>query len=1272
MGLLPELQRAWLSVDNRLFLWRIQESQDLYIYEGLEQLIVSVSLVRARPGFFVDEISWLLVVATPVEILLLAVRLGRAGELALLPTQLAIPSDNVAMLRAVGTRQGRIFLAGKDGNLYELEYGGESGWFAALRGSGEPRRKLRKLKLTGSTLATLVPSWMRAPFQGADEPLLELALDQERQLLYTLSSTNRIEVFDLGADGQAPPVRVASRSGAELSREIANSVPAQGPGAQAATQPLQLVSLHVVPQAESLVVHLVAVSSLGLRLYFTTQRYPTAASTSRPNSLDILHVRLPPASAVPPAGGAGAVGAVVGAGQPLEGVRQVQAAFYGEGLLLLADARQEERDVLLACSLDLAQLASSEGALPSMSSSGAYGLYYTYRQRGIVERMQALQAPIAGRTWALTEVSPPSQTLRELLPTPPPPSSAHELLYSHLLGPRELLALSSGGLSVLRKLRPVDVLYQLLLQSAGRDSDALQSFFDAHGADQAAAMCLTIACARQPSLLFGPADRAAFPEPQVAAWAERAFFRYGGSPSFPVPAPAPAPVAPLPSTALDIQYSAAHQGLCIYASRLLRPFWTLPLAQGTETLQMRPRPQQLAQLTEQLAALHDFLRRNPAFTASAEVLAERERSEGGSMRARVLDLHRLKKADEARKIEARSLQSMQHLLVRALEAAAFASLLHEYGFPELAAQLAPEARQRLVALRFRDLVQANPDAVELARQLGSLAVQRAGQPAVDLLSQRCPSFFSSADHARFQAEELLQRADRAHDDRERREALQAATRLLLRAPLQLKLPEVAWRLRFHRHYQGLAELVLAWARELDPGNLALAYYRDPSGAGPEASQARRLYEARVDAYALLLACLDEIVAPQQAPQVPPPPAPGTLPAATAAGTAAAAAAAVPVRPRPPLEDPARARDELMRSVLSSQDELAQVSLFQWHIEREQAGELLQIASPYLESFLRQRHELDLLWKYYAQQNKPEAASEVLRFVAELPRQELTDEIRRALRMPPGATTLDLETRLAYLSRALAQARAAGRPTLVAELEERLEVGQIQMQILSQLRASAAGDEARRQAARELEQELLDLSALYNRYARRFQLWEACLAILHSASHQDPALVRRIWDELIQAELRQPSDHRLSALRQKLLQLARLYRQSEVVFPLAAIVELLERHSLRLPRDERARLGDAWVLETLLEAGVGHQALFDAYNGLVDGRLTGAETTWVTEPTARLHLLRILYELLRRWRLEDPRGYETRRLALDNAREKYILALQALPDKDLLFRFRALQ
>ncbi|KAJ2825071.1 hypothetical protein FBU31_003811, partial [Coemansia sp. 'formosensis'] len=71
MGLFPEIKRAWITVDHRLFLWNYEDESDFYSFDDQEQIIVSVTLVRPKPGVFVDTIKHVLVVATPLEVFLL-------------------------------------------------------------------------------------------------------------------------------------------------------------------------------------------------------------------------------------------------------------------------------------------------------------------------------------------------------------------------------------------------------------------------------------------------------------------------------------------------------------------------------------------------------------------------------------------------------------------------------------------------------------------------------------------------------------------------------------------------------------------------------------------------------------------------------------------------------------------------------------------------------------------------------------------------------------------------------------------------------------------------------------------------------------------------------------------------------------------------------------------------------------------------------------------------------------------------------------------------
>ncbi|CAN6478217.1 unnamed protein product [Victoria cruziana] len=73
-GIFPEIRRAWASVDNSLFLWRFDKwDGQCPEYSGEEQAICAVGLAKAKPGIFLEAIQYLLVLATPVEVILLLI-----------------------------------------------------------------------------------------------------------------------------------------------------------------------------------------------------------------------------------------------------------------------------------------------------------------------------------------------------------------------------------------------------------------------------------------------------------------------------------------------------------------------------------------------------------------------------------------------------------------------------------------------------------------------------------------------------------------------------------------------------------------------------------------------------------------------------------------------------------------------------------------------------------------------------------------------------------------------------------------------------------------------------------------------------------------------------------------------------------------------------------------------------------------------------------------------------------------------------------------------
>ena len=59
MGILPEINRAWISVDNRLYLWDYTSPCSYTLYNGLSDVIVSVALATPKPDIFTDVVNLL-------------------------------------------------------------------------------------------------------------------------------------------------------------------------------------------------------------------------------------------------------------------------------------------------------------------------------------------------------------------------------------------------------------------------------------------------------------------------------------------------------------------------------------------------------------------------------------------------------------------------------------------------------------------------------------------------------------------------------------------------------------------------------------------------------------------------------------------------------------------------------------------------------------------------------------------------------------------------------------------------------------------------------------------------------------------------------------------------------------------------------------------------------------------------------------------------------------------------------------------------------------
>lgn len=415
-------------------------------FDGLNHVIVSVGIVTPKPGVFVTDVKHLLILTTPVEIVVLGVTFGDSTKISLSPVRsvsvnyeemqlinkpiFLLNTDNVAITTVQGTDDGRVFLGGRDGCLYEIFYQAESNWFG---------KRCKKINLSQGLMSLIVPGFIKA-FSETD-PIAKITVDNTRNLLYILTEKGSIEAWDLGTDYNSVR-RIGRLTQSEICNQAANILKSLD---DTVFKPVTAICPLV--RTESPHFNLIAVTQCGVRFYFSTTSLQTFSNQTmmevqRPHSLYLMHVRIPPGY-TPNAS--------------VSRPNSVHSAFYGLGTILMMSSSQQEKDVLW-----------------SLSSEP-----FPFRQH-LAESTTTLV--LDGQVWAVADNKKKAKGVLK---------DSNLLNSRH---PREVVLLTNHGAHIVTLLKPIDMLKQILLACRGPQHDAVKSYFQSQSEEQACATAVSIAC----------------------------------------------------------------------------------------------------------------------------------------------------------------------------------------------------------------------------------------------------------------------------------------------------------------------------------------------------------------------------------------------------------------------------------------------------------------------------------------------------------------------------------------------------------------------------------------------------------------------------------------------------------------------------------------------------------------------------------------------------------------------------------------------------------
>lgn len=815
-GLFTELNRAFLTIDHKLFLWNYEARDDFITYDDLEDVIISVALVAPKPGIFIDSVKYLVAIATTVEIVLLALIINDDNSIMIGPTHYNVATDNVKMLKIIGTQNGRIFLCGADGCVYEVEYNLQDGWF----GFQKKMRKLNKTAGATSYISQLLPFFGSTP----NDPLIDCVLDRSRNLLYTLSEKSAIQVYHLGREGDQMNQIAVRTDIAQVAQKMV-----QTPGQQWDAKVFQIIHLAPIEESESSSFGLVAITRGGFRYYFTLSS----------DNFKLAHVRFIPLQ------------------ERTSRPSGFQSAFYSRGVCFLIEPRMDA-DVVLGVAPDVS---------PIPQSHRITGQHVT-----LVEKASNVTFE-DGKLWEIAEVPESALTKSQLLSWQGRAKALRqELANQHQQPPRHFMLFSGTSIQMIVKSRPIDDLRSLLAASTG-ESQALSKFKDKYGVAEFCSMCLILATevmpVNEPGFSMFPAK-----DNNLIKAATQAFFTYAGQPSL-----EQGPMGPNIKYSgthdgfvllfARIIRPLARTNLFNNVQKVTR----LQGGQSVAVVEMVPyfNRDQLFEIERKLKNLKQFLVNNN-FGLMKNTEQNQDQPDFPSMRAATLALPQRVVSSEATKLQETSLANLHSLLTRSIEALAFLRELLNYPLGDIVQRfVSPKGTNILSSLVFMRFV-ATKEGVEIHKELVNAIIQLHAESGrqmnvddsiVENLAQQCPSWFSDVDRIRISGLEFLCAAQNMHPQQtqERRELLEASLKKFEQITTHLVeqrlLEGICGRYGYLRYFKGIVKLCLKCARDLDPMNLVLRWHNE-SDLPPDGPSAQ-MQQNRISCYTPICKALTEVI-----------------------------------------------------------------------------------------------------------------------------------------------------------------------------------------------------------------------------------------------------------------------------------------------------------------------------------------------------------------------------------------------------------------------------
>ncbi|VDP69699.1 unnamed protein product [Schistosoma curassoni] len=229
MGVFTLCDKVWVTIDNEIFMWNFEDGEDLAYYDGVNDTIISVSLIVPSAGTLPEHIRFLLCLATPSEIWLLGMMYSNTNSnhtlrmqsscpiLEVMPDPLyCLPTENNYISCIESTPNGRIFLGTREGFLLEMTYSSIPNWDGdSLQPPIGKTGHCTLVNHSVSAFSLLLPSIITSRFHNGDS-ITQLTVDTSRHLLYSRTEDSHLMVYEFSDKISGSFSRLSSLSASDL------------------------------------------------------------------------------------------------------------------------------------------------------------------------------------------------------------------------------------------------------------------------------------------------------------------------------------------------------------------------------------------------------------------------------------------------------------------------------------------------------------------------------------------------------------------------------------------------------------------------------------------------------------------------------------------------------------------------------------------------------------------------------------------------------------------------------------------------------------------------------------------------------------------------------------------------------------------------------------------------------------------------------------------------------------------------------------------------